>query len=115
DEVLVCFAQRVRNCLRPGDVFGRTGGEEFVAVIASPDARSAGQIAERIREAAASTPIILKDGRSVRFTDSIGVAVSSEALTQDIERLEVKADAALYEAKAKGRNRVEFARAESRR
>lgn len=107
DEVLVAFSQRVRACLRPGDAFGRLGGEEFAAVIPLHSKPDAIHIAERIREAVSGAPISLNDGRLVELTVSIGFSFSPETEMPGIEHLLASADAALYRAKANGRDRVE--------
>jgi diguanylate cyclase (GGDEF)-like protein len=108
DEVLMSFAQRVRNCLRPGDAFGRVGGEEFAVVIPHCPKPDAIRVSERIREALAGTPIGLSDGRLVKVTASIGLSLSPETGAISVERLLSSADAALYRAKANGRDRVEI-------
>ncbi|HEY4253289.1 MAG TPA: diguanylate cyclase [Roseomonas sp.] len=106
DQVLAAFAARVGACLRDTDAFGRLGGEEFGILL--PDCREdeAGGIAERIRAAFADGPILLKDGRTLRATASIGVVFAALAPT-DAETMLLAADDALYRAKAAGRNRVE--------
>lgn len=109
DEVLMSFAQRVRNCLRPGDAFGRVGGEEFAVVIPHCPKPDAIRVSERIREALAGTPIGLSDGRLVKVTASIGLSLSPQTGAISVERLLSSADAALYRAKANGRDRVEIA------
>jgi len=108
DEVLVSCAERVRDCLRPCDAFGRIGGEEFAAVIVDcPEAKAAG-VAERIRNAIAGEPVLLADGGLLTVTVSIGVAVSADISSASFERLLATADVALYSAKSKGRDRVEL-------
>lgn len=105
DAMLGLFAAVARKTMRANDVLGRLGGEEFVAVISGtlPDATVA---AERVRsafEAATRAP----DGHQIPATVSIGVACGSP--NSAIEMLIARADAALYCAKANGRNRVETA------
>lgn len=107
DEVLVSFAQRVRTCLRPGDAFGRLGGEEFAVVIPQCPSPDAVRIAERIREVVAETPVRLNDGRLITLTASLGLALSPDAEDLSIEDLLTNADSALYRAKARGRDRLE--------
>lgn len=105
DEVLCAAAGRLRSQLRTDvDWVVRFGGEEFVIVlpdIGSPDAQL---VAERLREAIA-TSLPLQDGRLLQITASLGVAVwqPGEGMEQWLKR----ADALLYRAKLAGRNRVE--------
>ena len=100
DLVLIELVARLKGGVRGGDVVGRWGGEEFLIVLPTCGARSAGALAERLREAV--------DGE--RFpgagfvTCSFGVAVWRAGL--DAESLVQKADRALYDAKRSGRNRV---------
>jgi diguanylate cyclase (GGDEF)-like protein len=103
DAVLDLFARVVRKTMRAGDVIGRIGGEEFVAVLSGTLAE-AGIAAERVRdafEAAALSP----DSPKIPVTVSIGVACGLPDVS--IDTLIVRADALLYRAKANGRNRVE--------
>jgi diguanylate cyclase len=104
DELLRQFAARLREIVRAGDVLGRFGGDEFVVACrlrADADARSFGQrIVDRTSE-----PFAI-DGRDVIATASIGIAVSNEH-ERDPERLLQDADTALFQAKRRGRGRVE--------
>ena len=73
DAVLIGVAQALRERLRDGDVVGRTGGEEFVAVLPNADAAQAHEVAERLRQGVAAVTALHPDaGRGV--TVSIGVA-----------------------------------------
>jgi diguanylate cyclase (GGDEF)-like protein len=103
DETLSVFATTAARSLRASDVVARFGGEEFVAIL--PGSMSeAKTVAERVRtafEAAAGTIA----GHPVAATVSVGAA--SAASGADVATLLTAADKALYEAKAKGRNRVE--------
>ncbi|WP_196221824.1 GGDEF domain-containing protein [Sphingobium sp. CAP-1] len=106
DMVLVEFSRRVSGCLRDCDLFGRLGGEEFAIVIPECTLRQGHMIAERIRRAIGNEELTLADGRSIKVTASIGVALADldqGSVTQLLE----KADAALYAAKRNGRDRVE--------
>jgi two-component system cell cycle response regulator len=107
DQVLQDVALRMRQHLRAVDVVARFGGEEFVVAMASADEDEAVQVAERLRESLLDTPVALGQQRSLAITASIGVAVSRAGDTLD--DLTSAADAALYRAKANGRNRVEVA------
>jgi diguanylate cyclase (GGDEF)-like protein len=107
---LRAFCETTSRVLRPSDLFGRTGGEEFACLV--PDAADAEalQIAERIRAAFAACAIDI--GAKLPATVSIGVASTTQT-GYGLENLLAAADYALYRAKAMGRNRVESARAAS--
>ena len=106
DDVLREFAQRLRRNVRGIDLACRFGGEEFVVVMPDTEPEIAEKVAERIRAEIARTPFAIgKDGQTVEVTVSVGV--SSLLRGKDtVEALMKRADAALYEAKAAGRNRV---------
>lgn len=95
--------------LRQTDLRARWGGEEFVAAFLSTGASGALVAAERLREAIASLAVIDDQGATIAVTASIGIAelVPHETL----EQLMSRADEAMYEAKASGRNRVVLANA----
>lgn len=105
DGVLVEFAERLRQTLRTHDIVGRYGGEEFVVLLSSSDSSQAFEAAQRIRLATSETPV-LTEGQQISFTVSIGVATSLNG-DYDLHALIKCADMALYQAKEKGRNRVE--------
>ncbi|MGO9400324.1 MAG: diguanylate cyclase [Xanthobacteraceae bacterium] len=105
DAVLQLFAKVARETLRATDIVGRLGGEEFVALLPSTSAEAA-VAAERVRAALAAASIV-RNGRRVAATVSIGVASGSPATAIDL--LIRLADEALYRAKENGRNRVELA------
>ena len=93
--------------LRQSDVIGRYGGEEFVVILSSADMAAAEPIAERIRNRVAGVRVE-GFGEPIRLTCSIGVA-SSDTLGVWGEHLIARADAAVYDAKRSGRNRVQIA------
>ena len=102
DALLREFAARLAGCVRPGDTVGRLGGDEFAVIMLTPDnARGALDVAERIRNAMRS-PFALED-QAVLVTASIGIA-SYPTDASDLNTLIRYADAAMYEAKAAGRN-----------
>lgn len=102
DAVLRGFAQAVRDTMRVTDRLGRYGGEEFILLLTATPAPAAGAAAERIRTAVADRDWSAAAGLVV--TVSTGVAAYRPGET--IEELIGRADAALYEAKRRGRNRV---------
>jgi diguanylate cyclase (GGDEF)-like protein len=106
DFVLKRSAALVRNAIRPADILGRYGGEEFAVGLVECDEVTAVRIAERVRETI-SKAVLLYEGQEISITVSIGVST----LKPDVEKFETliaQADTALYQAKAAGRNRVEI-------
>ena len=104
DRVLAALAHGVGARLRPGDVLGRVGGEEFLVLLPHTDLATATALAEELRAHVASQPLGL-DGLAQAITVSIGVAVR-DATDGDADALIRRADHALYEAKRAGRNRI---------
>ncbi|MFC3228549.1 diguanylate cyclase [Marinibaculum pumilum] len=107
DEVLIAFCRRVEGELRPGDLLGRLGGEEFAALVAAETSDLAVRIADRIRAAVAAHPVATADGQ-VPVTVSIGVALLPAGAGAADLPLDA-ADGALYAAKAAGRDCVRLA------
>ena len=105
DRVLQKFANATREQLRPFDVVGRIGGEEFAVLLPRTHSREGAEIARRLKEAFSASAHEV-DGHEVRATLSIGVAVVLGVEATVGEALE-RADAALYRAKLNGRDRVE--------
>ena len=104
DQVLNAFAATLRRCIGAGDLGGRLGGEEFAILLPGKSDAEAIDIGERIRRSFAQTAGEI-DGRMVAATVSIGVAASRIG-ARDLAGLLGRADDALYQAKARGRNRV---------
>jgi diguanylate cyclase (GGDEF)-like protein len=105
DEVLAAVARRCEEELRNVDVFGRYGGDEFVALLPGTSPREAYRVAQRLREAVAAEPAFTEAGPvSVRV--SVGVACTLPDCPT-VLRLMGRADAALYAAKHEGRDRAE--------
>jgi diguanylate cyclase (GGDEF)-like protein len=102
DEALMAFARLLRSLMRAADLVARYGGEEFCAVLVDADVAEGTRIAESIRARIAALPINLK-GQRHRLTVSIGVA---NLRGDDVAAALQKADEALYQAKAQGRNQV---------
>jgi len=102
DQTLINFVSRVNALLRGPDQLGRFGGEEFVALLPDTTLDEALLVAERIRDACA-----LAD-QAPACTVSIGVTTNRKD-NDTVDTLLARADAALYRAKARGRNRIETA------
>lgn len=106
DAALVALATRCAGVLREPDIIGRLGGEEFVALLPQTDVDGARDVAERLREAIAAAPVASPAG-PLWLTATVGVALV-EPGEHDIDPALNRADAALYEGKAAGRDRVEM-------
>jgi diguanylate cyclase (GGDEF)-like protein len=105
DAVLLEAARRIRAAMRPYDSVGRIGGEEFLIVLPGAEEDPAMKVGERIRAEVAASPVELTNG-SISLTISLGVATWKPGTPVDPLVLVAAADAALYRAKAAGRNRV---------
>jgi len=103
--VLKNVAQVCKTSLRKVDILGRIGGEEFAILLPQTPQIVAHDVAERIRRAVEESSIVTgSPATDVRVTISIGVASYTSSLTLDA--MLKSADAALYQAKQAGRNRV---------
>ena len=113
DRVLRAVAEALTSEVRAYDAVGRFGGEEFVVLLAAVDVEGATSTAERLRArvSAIEVPVHAPDGPATvsGLTASVGAAVYPAA-ADDLDDLVLAADAALYDAKRRGRNRVEVAR-----
>jgi diguanylate cyclase (GGDEF)-like protein len=106
DRVLEIIVQAIRAHLHETDLVGRWGGEEFGIVLLNTDVKRALLVAERIRQTLASTQLSQKDGHPIPPpTVSQGIA-TFPALASDYAMLIDLADAALYRAKARGRDQI---------
>ncbi|TFV67811.1 UNVERIFIED_ORG: phosphodiesterase [Bacillus sp. AZ43] len=103
DELLLVLAERLRGCVRPGDVVARLGGDEF-AVVVDGGADAARAVGERAL-LALSLPVPLADG-AVTVHASLGVATSTDSVERTAGSLLRDADLAMYLAKAQGKNRL---------
>lgn len=101
DQALRSFARSAREILRSDDIVARFGGEEFVFVFPGLSSEEAAEVLERVREALALTATT---GNTPFFTASFGVTESTAAAS--MEELLRLADAALFQAKRQGRNRI---------
>jgi diguanylate cyclase (GGDEF)-like protein/PAS domain S-box-containing protein len=102
DVVLRALCRAANAVLRPSDVIGRLGGEEFGLLLLTNSVEEAKDVCERIRTRIEQTLIQLPSLVCCKATISIGLAVSSGG--QDVDSILKQADLALYEAKRKGRN-----------
>lgn len=103
DQVLHQLAKLAEATLRPIDVFGRLGGEEFGILLPETGADEALIVAERLRESIAGFPMRLSNDATLKVTASFGIAVLTPTLTSVATWIE-QADTMLYAAKAAGRN-----------
>ena len=103
DQLLQTIADRFIKNLRQMDIFGRYGGDEFVILLPETDIEQARQAAERLHQAVTLEPIETSRG-TIPIQISIGVA--SLINSDDMEKLLIQTDQALYKAKETGRNRV---------
>ena len=106
DTVLKAIVDFCQASFRDADLFARLGGEEFIVMLPNTPTLGAAIIAERIRDGINNLPVVLAE-RTINFSISIGISQideSDESYNDVINR----ADAALYQAKDKGKNRVEI-------
>jgi two-component system cell cycle response regulator len=107
DDVLRDVGQLLSDTIRGSDIVARYGGEEFLVLLPETDDDGAEKFANRIREAVEEHLFARESlAEPLRLTASIGVAVYPAARIESVEDLFARADAALYRAKADGRNRV---------
>jgi diguanylate cyclase (GGDEF)-like protein len=104
DQILQQISKNCTKILRKIDIISRYGGEEFCVLLPETDIIEAVAVAERLREAIASSQLVTKEGM-VKVTGSLGVS-SFGMCEPEIKKLIDCADKALYEAKKAGRNQV---------
>jgi diguanylate cyclase (GGDEF)-like protein len=108
DQVLSALAAVITSGLRETDVVARWGGEEFLVMFTDTDCQTAERVLSRIQQTLAQTEMANEvPGLRVRFSAGITAYQRDELLTRTLDR----ADRALYEAKAAGRNRLQRAAA----
>ena len=105
DDVLKTLAARWRTALRDHDLLGRLGGDEFVALLSGPSAREAETVAQRLYHSTTAKPF-QTGGFQIPVKLSVGIAVFTDD-TASLSDFLARADAALYAAKAAGRNRID--------
>ncbi len=109
DRCLNAVAQVAAACVRrPGDLFSRYGGEEFAVVLPGKDLPASQDVAERMRAAVQACQLLHEASSCAPVvTVSVGLATCRPSASIQIKDLMAAADAALYQAKAAGRNRVQ--------
>jgi diguanylate cyclase (GGDEF)-like protein len=105
DVVLQKVSQLIVNETRHQDIFGRTGGEEFAAVIVETEGDEAIKIAQRLCDTVEAAVIVSPQGDRVSVTLSIGLTQLNDRQI-DFDTLMTEADRAMYSAKQAGRNQV---------
>jgi diguanylate cyclase (GGDEF)-like protein len=106
DDVLCETTKRISSVIRPYDVFGRYGGEEFLFVLPECEQEDAYNLCERVRTVISNEKIQTVSG-DIAVSISIGLCVTSDLSDITIEKLVQMADNALYKAKEGGRDRIE--------
>ncbi|MBQ8103763.1 MAG: diguanylate cyclase [Afipia sp.] len=106
DRILMAFADVIHSNIRANDLAARMGGEEFCIIMPDAGPKASATVADRIRTQIEATTVQTENG-PVRATVSAGIAVRSVE-PETLQALLSRADAALYEAKASGRNRVQI-------
>ena len=109
DEVLRQVANALSENVRPYDLVGRWGGEEFLLVLPGTTLEEARQVAERVREGVAQAAIETPSGTTLQIHISAGVASSLPHARVKMDTLLLEADQALLVAKRSGRNQVQVA------
>lgn len=104
DAVLKAFAQILKDQGRSNDIIGRYGGEEFLAILGDTDMAGAKRFATKVREHVQEARFMYQEER---IAVSVSVGIAPRALYSSLGTTIVGADEKLYEAKKKGRNRVE--------
>ncbi len=109
DALLQVVARRLQGCVRESDVVGRLGGDEFVVLLPAVESEhDALRVAEKIRESL-NQPFELEGGPALNISSSTGIALYPEHGSDEVQ-LAKNADAAMYQAKDGGRNRVQLYR-----
>jgi len=110
NQALVQTAQLLRSTTRKLDIPCRYGGEEFALILPTTDLLTGARVAERIRAAIASSPLVFTDNQGqaqqIELNASLGVDVFSRRDSDTPEGFVARVDALLYQAKANGRNQV---------
>ncbi|HUW76658.1 MAG TPA: GGDEF domain-containing protein [Gallionella sp.] len=105
DDVLCKLASLLAGRLRGQDLLGRYGGEEFLVIAPDTNAEDALALAESLRRIVASTPLATSSGE-ISLSVSIGISICPATALRALKDMLAEADAALYQAKQTGRNKV---------
>ncbi|MEW6165382.1 MAG: EAL domain-containing protein [Pseudomonadota bacterium] len=106
DALLKTIAARLLDCVRDTDMVSRKGGDEFLVVLTEvDDPDDIGSVADKLLERLAAPAVI--DGHELATTASVGIAIYPDD-SEDFDTLLKKADTAMYQAKAAGRNAYRF-------
>ncbi|WP_111641957.1 GGDEF domain-containing protein [Marinimicrobium alkaliphilum] len=105
DRALALIADKLKELCRACDQVFRYGGEEFVVILSNTGSEGAGVIAERLRSAI-ETEALQIEAQALNMTVSIGISAYNGRCGERPARLFERADDALYQAKAQGRNRI---------
>ena len=108
DQVIQMVARTLKQQLREGDIVARYGGEEFVLLLPQTSSAEAKVVAQRTCDAIRNQPVVLDSGKSLHVTISVGVHASLPLGEADWKSLIAAADAAMYQAKRSGRDRIEL-------
>jgi len=103
DEILRSFKRIPKHCLREADFLARYGGEEFVALLPNTDLPTLERVAERIRTFVASE---IFDNIEKGFGVTVSIGATHYRHRETVEAVVERADKALYQAKAGGRNKI---------
>jgi two-component system cell cycle response regulator len=112
DTVLKAFSEILKSNSRRSDICGRIGGEEFLLILTHATEENAMVVIDRVRAELEATRFNF-DGNALTVTASFGIAGFQGTQAADFNRLVAQADAALYSAKRRGRNRLEMAETQS--
>jgi diguanylate cyclase (GGDEF)-like protein len=108
NHALVHIANLIKIAVRKLDLACRFGGEEFVILLPNTDLRQAANVAERLREMIASTPVEISGQAPIAITASVGVDQFTSFNTETSEAFVHRVDSWLYKAKHNGRNQVAY-------
>jgi len=105
DFILKEFVKIIQKIIRHSDILGRFGGEEFIVLLPNTKVSGALRLAHRIKEEVEKNSFQFGN-KDIKITTSIGI--TSASLNDSLESLLERVDEALYDAKRKGRNRIEY-------